>query len=126
MISARYLAPLAAPTLFAPLASAENFTSTIRQGETETFVFDTRGDACLQVITTHTITLTHEPATDELVLVVTGQSAQRTEGGFAQTSFTTPTSCAFFTVHVIGAQVADTATFTLDVTSGGGGGGEPL
>lgn len=124
MTTARILLPAVTLLLLAPLVGAETFTGTIRQGETQTFVFDTRGEACLQVITTHTITLTHEPTTDELVLVVTGQGAQRTGGGFAQTSFTTPTSCAFFTVHVIGARVADTADFTLTVEQGGGGGVE--
>ena len=125
MTIVRALAPLAVLSLIAPLAMAETFTGTVRQGDTETFVFDTRGDRCLQVITTHTVTLTHEPATDELLLVVSGQGAVRTEGGFAQVSFTTPTSCAFFMVHVIGAEVADAAQFTLEVTHSAGGGGEP-
>ncbi|HEX2023055.1 MAG TPA: hypothetical protein VHH36_10085 [Candidatus Thermoplasmatota archaeon] len=125
MPTARSLAPLVVLTLLVPLAAAETFTGTIRQGETQTFVIDRRSEVCLQVITTHTVTLTHEPTTDELILVVSGQGAQRTEGGFAQTSFTTSTSCAFFVVHVIGANVADEAAFTLDVAHGGGG-GEPI
>ena len=126
MTNQRIFAALAVLTLAVPLVAAETFTGTIRQGEVQTFVHDTRGDFCTQVITTHTVTLTHEPTSDELILVVSGQGAQRTEGGFAQTSFTTPTGCAFFTVHVVGARVADTADFTLDITSGGGGGGEPI
>ena len=125
MTHTRFLAPLLALALLAPLAGAEAFTGTIRQGETDTFVVDRRGDACLQVITTHTVTLTHEPTTDELLLVVSGQGAVRTEEGFAQVSFTTPTSCAFFVVHVIGANVQDEAQYTLDIRSSGGGGGEP-
>lgn len=111
----------------APLVAAdETHTGTIRQGETQTFVVDTRGDFCTQVITTHTVTLTHEPTTDELVLVVTGQGAVRTEEGFAQTTFTTPTGCAFFTVHVVGANVQDEAQFVLNIDSSAGGGGEPI
>lgn len=127
MSATRILLPLGILALVAPLAGAhEPVTGTIRQGETQTFPIDHRSEVCLQVITTWTVTLTHEPTTDELILVVSGQGAQRTEGGFAQVSFTTPTSCAFFVVHVIGARVADTATFTLDVQHGGGGGGEPI
>ena len=127
MRSIRFLLPAAVLALLAPLALAETFTGTVRQGETDTFVFDSRGDVCTQVITTHTVTLTHEPTTDELMLVVSGQGAVRTEGGSGSISFTTPTGCAFFTVHVIGARVQDVASYTLTVTSsGGGGGGEPI
>ena len=127
MASTRFLLPAAVLALLAPLALGETFAGTVRQGESDTFVFDSRGDFCTQVITTHTVTLTHEPTTDELLLVVSGQGAVRTEGGTASMSFTTPTGCAFFTVHVVGAKVQDEASYTLHVTSSGsGGGGEPI
>ena len=127
MKHARFLLPLAVLTLLAPLAVAhEPMTGTVRQGEVDTFVIDHRSEVCLQVITTWTVTLTHEPTTDQLRLVVTGQGSVVTEGGTGTITFTTPTSCAFFTVHVIGARVADEANYTLDVRHGGGGGGEPI
>lgn len=127
MTHARIAPLLVVLTVLAPLVAADaTYTGTLRQGETHTFVEDTRGDFCTQVITTHTVTLTHEPTTDELILVVTGQGAVRTEDGFAQTSFTTPTGCAFFTVHVVGANVQDEAHYTLNIESSAGGGGEPI
>lgn len=123
----RILPMLVVLATLAPLVAAdETHTGTLRQGESDTFVVDTRGDLCTQVITTHTVTLTHEPTTDELILVVTGQGAVRTEDGFAQTTFTTPTGCAFFTVHVVGAHVQDEAHYTLNIQSSAGGGGEPI
>lgn len=124
MTPVRILAPALVLALLAPLAGAETFTGTVRQGENDSFVVDRRSDVCLQVVTTHTVTLTHEPTSDELLLVVTGQGAVKTEGGFAQMSFTTTDSCAFFLVHVIGVNVQDEAAYTLSITHGGGGGGE--
>lgn len=125
MMPTRFVVPLVVLAVLAPTVGAhEPVSGTVRQGESDSFTIDHQGEVCLQVITTWTVTLTHEPASDELLLVVTGQGAVRTEGGFAQVTFTTPTSCAFFMVHVVGVNVQDEARYTLDVRHGAGGGGE--
>lgn len=109
--------------LLAPAALAAGtgpFSGSVRQGQTDRHRYDNNpgGDPCPQVQVFYTVTLTYTPTTDVLTLRVGSHTAVGS-GGTATLSFEAP-YCTAFTIEVIGTQVARSASYTVNVSKGGG------
>ena len=121
--NARMLACALALVVLAPVALAAGtgpFTGSVRQGQTDRHRFDNNpgGDPCPQVQVFYTVTLTYTPTTDTLTLSAGGQTAVGS-GGTATVSFEAP-YCTAFSILVTGTSVATSASYTVNVSRGGG------
>lgn len=109
---------LASLAALAPLAAATTgpYVGTVRQGEVDAHHYDNnpKGDPCLQIVTTYTVTLAYAPAGDVLTLTVGTRSVS---GNGASVTFTAGV-CTAFDFTVTGTQVADLAAYDVTVTSG--------
>lgn len=122
MNATRLIATLLCLVFLVPLAVANEgpFSGTVRQNQTRTHMYDNNpgGDPCPQVIVWYTVTLTWTPTTDTLTLSAGGQTVTAT-GGTASVSFEA-SYCTSFQIQVTGTQVANRASYTATISSGGG------
>ena len=116
------LVALGLTAMLAPPATADTgpFTGTVRQGQTRHHRYDNnpQNDPCPQVIVFYTVSLTYAPTTDTLTVSAGGQTATGS-GGTASVSFEAP-YCTSFRVSVTGTSVATIASYTVNVSRGGG------
>lgn len=98
------------------------FAGVATQGSSATHTYNNNpgGWDCIQLAVSYTVTLTHTPPTDSLVLTV-GTRSVATTNGVATLSFTAGV-CAEFDVNVAGAAVTAAAPYTVTVTGGATGG----
>lgn len=118
ILAAALFAIMVAPAALA--AGTGPFTGSVRQGETDRHRYDNNqgGNPCPQVQVFYTVTLEYTPTTDTLTLEANGYTAVGS-GGTAVVSFEAP-YCTSFTIKVTGTQVADSASYTVTVSRGGG------
>ena len=120
LAAAGITALLAAPA-GAAQGSSGPFSGVIRQNQVKTHHYDNNplNQACPQVMTTYTVTLTYTPPTDSLTLSVGSLSATGS-GGSASLSFE-GNYCTEFDIKVSGTSVDTVAHYTVTVTRGGSG-----
>lgn len=116
----RVLLGLALLAALAPAAAALNgpYAGVLTQGQTQTFTYSTmppKGVACVETVTTYTVTLLYAPAGDALTLSVPNHGSASGPG--ASVGFVSGT-CTTFTFSVTGTAVASEAAFDVEVTSG--------
>lgn len=108
--------------LLVPAALANPNAGVVRQGETNVHAFDNTprdGTACVDLVTTWTVTLAYAPPTDVLTLSAGGKTATGS-GGVARVSFASGV-CTAFTIQVTGASVAAAAAYSVAASSFVGG-----
>lgn len=92
------------------------FAGQVREGQTRTHLYDNNpsNNPCLALAATYTISLSHVPTSDTLTLSVDGVP-HTTSGGSTAVNVTKGV-CASFSLAVTGTDVADSATYVLNVT----------
>jgi hypothetical protein len=120
-----FLLPAAFLLLALPLAGAADnplervstgpYAGTVSEGETDLHLYATGPRWCL-VPPRYYVTLTHDPASDTLVLQAAGQMAV-SSNGTAQVAFDADCSTQFV-ITVTGAAVASSASYTVRVSTG--------
>ena len=121
-MTARIVASLLVLLALVPLAAAQTgpFTGTVRENQTRIHHYDNNpeNNLCPQVITTYTVTLTYTPTTDVLTLTAGGQTVTGSNGTAVLTF--EGNYCTAFAIRVTGTSVESVATYTVNVSRGGG------
>ena len=96
------------------------FSGTVKQNQTATHRYDNNplNQACIQVMSTYTVTLTYAPTTDVLTLTAGGTSVTGSNG--TATLSLERSYCTAFDIKVTGTSVASTAQYTVTVARGTG------
>jgi hypothetical protein len=94
------------------------FAGQVSQGRSNVHLFDNNpsNNACIQLATSYTISLTYAPASDVLTVSALGKTA--TGSGGSATLSVQSGWCTEFPITVTGTSVASSATYVLTVTRG--------